>query len=120
VPAGTGSGNSRSASSARLAAASHAAAREVASPVADSIASTSRTTRSACVRPFRGGIHLSGPEEKRRPPTLSLFAVAEKASTATRRAAVVARVSSRRWAEPKRIEPDRSTRKTTVSSRSSW
>ena len=77
---------------------------------------TSRRIRRTCERPFLGGMNFSTTSLKKMTPTLSLFLRAEKARTAQSSAAV-SRFSWR--TVPKSPEPLTSTRRITVSSRSS-
>ena len=73
-------------------------------------------TRSTWRRPLRGGMNFSTSSLKSTSPTLSLFRMAEKASTEA-----ISAASSRLDCspEPNRPEPLRSTTSITVSSRSS-
>ncbi len=79
-------------------------------------ASTSRTTRSACFWPLRGGMYCSMPPWKSVSPTLSSLRMAENASRAHSSAA-----ASRfeRVPDPKSCEPETSAISISVSWRSS-
>ncbi len=59
-------------------------------------------TRSACLRPFLGGITRSTWSEKSSAPTRSLWKAAASASTAATSTASAALVTG----SPKRVEPD--------------
>ena len=72
-------------------------------------------TRSACRRPFRGGITRSTSSAKSSAPTRSLWYAAASASTAATSTASAALVTG----SPNRVEPDWSTTSIRVSSRSS-
>jgi len=82
---------------------------------AGSKATRSRITRSACRRPFRGGITRSTSSAKSSAPTRSFWCAAASASTAATSTASPAFVIG----SPNRADPDWSTTSIRVSSRSS-
>ena len=75
----------------------------------------SRITRSAWRRPFRGGTTCSTSSAKRRAPTRSFWYAAARARTAATSTSSPALLTG----SPMRVEPDWSTTRSTVSSRSS-